>query len=326
LALHAREIIDARATRFPNSEPSVAPWQLDYLMGVLETHAGRPAEARTHLEASIQAREAPEAILQLGLLSERLSDMASALRLYRQALDLTPERSPSDALRRAEILERLGDVYRQQGEASQATRMYQQALSAWDGVIGSVEDGPLALAQLRRGVLLGRLGRQSDSEAAFAEAMSSGSSILEVYTTTLIYVLSTQPDPAFALRVYQRALRDGSLAPEWRVYLGLWVTAISGRAHADVPSEVREELSDMAQGDAWWAKLAAFGVGELTFEDLSAAADGKGEQAEAYFYEATRRLGEGDTEGGRAFLERVINTGMVSFFEYQMAQALLRQH
>jgi PmbA protein len=178
LAHHAREIIEARARRFPDTPPSVEPWQLDYLMGVLETHAGRPAEARAHLEASIQAHEAPEAILQLGLLSERTGELESALGLYRRALDLTPERAPSDALRRAEILEHLGDAYRQSGEASQATRMYQQAFSAWDGAVSQLEGAPLALAQLRRGVLLGRLGRANDSRSAFAEAMAAGSSVL----------------------------------------------------------------------------------------------------------------------------------------------------
>ncbi|NOY94113.1 MAG: tetratricopeptide repeat protein [Deltaproteobacteria bacterium] len=324
LAHHAREIIQARAQRFPNTQPAVEPWQLDYLMGVLETHAGRPAEAQAHLEASIQAHQAPEAMLQLGLLAERTGDLPSALRLYRQALDLTPERVPSDALKRAEILEHLGDAYRQSGEASQATRMYQQAFSAWDGAVGQLQNAPLALAQLRRGVLLGRLGRAGDSRAAFAEAMAAASGVLEVYTTALTYLVASAPDLDFAQQVYHRALRDASLAPEWRVYLGLWVAAIAGRAHAEVPAEVRDELSDMAQGEAWWAKLAGFGAGQIDFDELSRSAEGKGQRAEAYFYEATRRLAAGDSAGGRSFLERVINTGMVSFFEYQMAQALLR--
>ena len=324
LAHHARQIIEARHERFPNSPPSVEPWQLDYLMGVLETHAGRPAQARTHLEASIQAHRAPEAILQLGLLDERTGDLDSALRLYREALDLTPQRAASDALKRAEILEHLGDVYRQQGEASQATRMYQQAFAAWDGAIGSLHDAPLALAQLRRGILLARLGRANDSKAAFTEAMAAGSSVLEVYATPLIYLVSGEPDVDFALEIYHRALRDASLAPEWRVYLGLWVAAIAGRAHVAVPAEVSGELNDMAQGEGWYAKLAGFGVGELDFDELWRSADSDGEHAEANFYEGARRLAAGDTDGGRSFLERVVQSGMVSFFEYQMAQALLR--
>ena len=51
---------------------------------------------------------------------------------------------------------------------------------------------------------------------------------------------------------------------------------------------------------------------------------GEGERTEAHFYEGVRQLGS-DQAAARALFERVLQTEMVSFYEYAMAQALLRQ-
>ena len=82
-------------------------------------------------------------------------------------------------------------------------------------------------------------------------------------------------------------------------------------------------LESMAGGDDWWAKLAAFGAGRISYAELLEQADGVGEQTEAHFYEGVRLLRAGDVAGARAKFEQVLGTHMVNFYEYSMAQELV---
>ena len=99
----------ASAMRAAVSAPPVARGRIQLLVGTAEMHAGHPSEAKEHFEASLASAETPDALLQLGLLEERTGDPREALRLYRRALDLTPNEDPGDALQRARILEHLGE-------------------------------------------------------------------------------------------------------------------------------------------------------------------------------------------------------------------------
>ena len=70
-------------------------------------------------------------------------------------------------------------------------------------------------------------------------------------------------------------------------------------------------------------RLARFGMGDMPYQELLEAADGVGEETEAHFYEAARRLAAGDAAGARELFERVLVTNMVGFYEFTMARALL---
>jgi hypothetical protein len=87
--------------------------------------------------------------------------------------------------------------------------------------------------------------------------------------------------------------------------------------------DVQQVLSDLAQGSDWFAKLAQFASGKLSFDQLLAAGRDIGERTEAQFYESMRRLGSGDHQGARELLQRVLQGQMVSFYEYAIAQELL---
>ena len=55
-----------------------------------------------------------------------------------------------------------------------------------------------------------------------------------------------------------------------------------------------------------------------------AAADTTGKRAEIYFYEAMRRLGDGKPDDAHQLWQKVIDTRMFSFFEFDMASHYLR--
>ena len=70
-------------------------------------------------------------------------------------------------------------------------------------------------------------------------------------------------------------------------------------------------------------RLAGLDATDVTL--ALAGSDGRHrlETLEAAFYEGTRRLGAGDVAGARELFQSVLESGMVSFYEYAMAQELL---
>ena len=57
---------------------------------------------------------------------------------------------------------------------------------------------------------------------------------------------------------------------------------------------------------------------------MLATADTPGKRAEIYFYEAMRRLGDGKPDDAHQLWQKVIETRMFSFFEFDMASRYLR--
>ncbi len=325
LAHDAERILDARKTRWPDSEPPLAPARLQLLIGQLDMNAGHVDDARKHLQRSIDAHETPEALLQLGFLEERLGKPQDALRLYRRALDQTSTQDHQSGAARAHVLENLGDAYGASGQPGQATRMYQEALSVWDRASGQLHGSDLASAQVRRGIVLDHLARHDDAKAAFREAISAAPHVQEVYAQILSHLVTIDPDPALAAEVFHRAVSELTLDPEWRVYFALWVKILSDRAGQPAGEEATRTLDDASHAHAWWGMLAKLGTGHVTLDEALGSADGLGQKAEAYFYGGAWQLTTGHASEARAAFQGVLATHMVMYYEYAMAQALLQQ-
>jgi lipoprotein NlpI len=75
---------------------------------------------------------------------------------------------------------------------------------------------------------------------------------------------------------------------------------------------------------AWYTELARYATGQLDYAALLAKADTTGKRAEAYFYEAMRLLSNGKSEEAHALWSKVMETKMMSFFEFEMASRYLR--
>lgn len=325
LAQRADRILDERMRRFPNAAPPVARERIQLLVGSAEMSAGNADAAATRLEASIEEQATPDALEQLGILRERTGRYDDALRAYRRGLDLSTERVP-----RAQLLEHMGDAFAGSGDAAQSARMYRQALVIWDAALGELGDHPdaarlISEVQLRRGVLLGRLGEVDESKTAFRASMSAGSQNRSIYATILSYQVTAEPDPEFAAEVFRRAQRQITLAPEWKVYFALWTKSVAARAGEAPPDDVAAMLSAHADQGGWSGNLARFGAGDLPLRELLDAADGEGQRTEAYFYGGVDLIGHGDPQGARGLFERALTARMVGFYEYAMAQELLRQ-
>ena len=196
--------------------------------------------------------------------------------------------------------------------------MYRQALQAWDRTASELGQQPearllMARLQTRRGVLLDELGERERALQAFRSAVNAEPRLHETYATILSHLVSAAPDLDFAHELFRMSQRQLSLAPEWKVYFALWVKAIAARASSAAEGEIDVVLRENATVGGWRAGR------RVHLEP----ADGNGESAEAHFYEGVRQL-ESDPGAAKALFERVLQTEMVSFYEYAMAQALLR--
>ncbi len=325
LARGAETILAERQKRWPDSMPPIAPNELEFLIGMLEMNAGRVEEAQKRFEKSIEADEDPGALSQLGLLLERTGRPGEAEKRYLRALSLAPSDTLASDLQRADIFENLGNVSRAMGKTSQMTAHYEAALAAWNEARDQVEGPTAALVELRRGVLLDNLGQQEDAVEAFENAMSDAPQWRDVYATILSHLVVSKPDFEFASSVWRRSQLQISLPPEWKVYFTLWMQLITARAGQPPSDEQTDLLRRLSGGSNWSGKLASFGAGDLDYAGLISVASSLGEETEALYYEGSRLEIAGDRKAANDQFQRVLDTNMVSFFEYEMARKLLLQ-
>lgn len=324
LAAQAVALLDERVKRWPDNPPPVAFEELSLAVGLAEMNAGNAKEARAHFEASLARRETTRALVQLGQLEAKLGERDEALALLRKALDKTSRKDMEQMRMRAQIVEQIGDVQRAQGKLDEAKSAYTEALLLWDGTLRANEDGTQrAFGSIRRGVLLSRLGREADSLAAFEQAMQAAADSRETYAQILAHLVVSLPEPELADGILRRAQRQLTLEPEWRAYFSLWVKAVFGRVEQPAPAEVDKLLVRLSRSDAWWGALSRFGAGLIDYNALTKLAKTRGERTEADFYEGVRRVGAGDLSGARTLLQKVTDSMMVGFYEFQMAQELL---
>jgi len=323
LARGAETILAERLKRWPDSTPPIAPNQLEFLIGMLEMNAGHASEAQRRFEKSLEADENIEALMQLGLLLERTGRPAEAEQRFRRAFALSPSATLADEVRRAEILENLGNTSRVQGKIGEMKSQYKAALEAWTEARDQVEGATGAIVEMRRGVLLDQLGRHEDAVDAFQSAMTFAPQWRDVYAGILAHLVSAPVDLELASSVWQMSQLHLNLAPEWKVYFTLWIQFITARADKPPVEAHRQLLRRLGGSSNWWGKLASFGAGELDYAGLLSVASSLGERTEALYYEATRLFIEGDEQGSRKQLQQVLDTNMVSFFEFEMARKLL---
>jgi lipoprotein NlpI len=138
-----------------------------------------------------------------------------------------------------------------------------------------------------------------------------------------------------ALSVYHRGLaRPGRAVSEYvKIYTSLWMLDLTRRTNkvGDPKAEAYLRSLDERHGElrphrgaAWSRLLGRFAVGKISYEQALEAANTTGKRAEIYFYEAMKRLEEGKSDDAHQLWQKVLDTQMFSFFEFEMASRYLR--
>jgi hypothetical protein len=126
-----------------------------------------------------------------------------------------------------------------------------------------------------------------------------------------------------ALDAYHRALGSREIGDYFKVYMSLWVLAEARRQGVPGDPLARDYLAQR-DGPLWYDDLARFATGRIDQSALRKRATTRARRAELLYYTAVLDARTRDRGRARELLEGVVRTGLVLFFEYDMARHWLR--
>jgi len=331
--------------RFQSADMKVKAADIDFELARSYVNAGQIDRAEPlFLRAREEGEPTAEVTVELANLALKRGDPRRAAQIVREGLDSlrTAQSSTRDTIGSVEgrsRLERLlGDCTDAAGDHSGAEAAWRGSLIGWERLM--IEHlrrknlAESAEAAVEVGRLLYLLGRHAEGLQKFDEAIEADGDRDQSYIDTIAFLVQHGETDA-ALSVYHRALaRPGRAVSEYvKVYTSLWVLDLSRRTSklSDPKAEAFLRTLDRRHGDlrprrgaAWYHLLARYAVGQLTYEKMLAAADTSGKRAEIYFYEGMHRLADGKSDDAHELWQKVIDTKMFSFFEFDMASRYLR--
>ena len=288
-------------------------------------NAGRIDEAKALLERSLTVEPVAEALDLLGTIESKAGGDAAAALRYQAILDLP---FPNQLARlRWETAARagLGRLARRRGDAKAADEFQRAALRQLNTLIAfpSLPDDERSRLLVERGKVLFDLGDASLGLDDFRQARLSAPDRAQAYTDPMLFVISRGYYDE-ARDIFRQVLLRDDIRDTLKLYFSLWITELAlgqGReADADALALIRGYANE-----PWPRKLALHAQGKLSYDDLLKGARDRGERAEAHFYEGLRRWRGGDPKGGKELMKKVLESEMMGFFEYDLAQHFLER-
>ncbi len=330
--------------RFSGTELKVRDADIDFELARSYLNAGLIDRAEPlFLKAREEGEPTADVTIEIANLALKRGDPARAAQIVREGIDaLRGKGASQDTIGSVEGRARLDRLL---GDTSDAAGDRDAAASAWRGSLIGWER--LMIEHLRRknlaeaadatvevGRLLYLLDRHTEALEKFDEAIEEVPDRDQSYIDITSFLVQNGETDA-ALGVYHRALaRPGRAVSEYvKVYTSLWVLDLSRRTNKapDAKAEAFLRSLERRHGDlrphrgaAWYHLLARFEIGAIPYEQVLAVADTPGKRAEIFFYEAMRRLGDGRPDDAHQLWQKVIDTRMFSFFEFEMAARYLR--
>jgi tetratricopeptide (TPR) repeat protein len=335
---------DARR-RFQGTEIHVKDAQIDFELARSYVNAGLIDRAEPlFLRAQGEDPEAnPEITAEFANLILRRGNPQQASKILRDgltALRTTPHSSETiGGVEGQSRLERLlGDALDIGGDRSGAEQAWRSSVAGWERLmiehLHRKNYSRSAEATFEIGRVLYTLGRHSDGIQKFEEAIEQDTDRDQSYIDAIAFLVQNGEVDA-VLDIYRRALSrpDRSVSEYVKVYASLWVLDLTRRTQkiSDPTAEAFLRTLDLRhseirpqRGAAWYRQLAAFAIGRIDYARLLAAANTPGKRAEVYFYRAMQLLADGKSDEAHEMWRKVLETRMVSFFEFEMASRYLR--
>jgi tetratricopeptide (TPR) repeat protein len=317
---------------------------IDYLVAGGFVDGGQIEKAAPLLLRAQRAAADPvEVTRQLASLSLKKGEPQEAITLLQHALDSRERNAPAEDTipyveGQAKLSYLLGNAYDLSSSPEGARKAWIAATRAWERLL---------LEQLRRknlsssaeatfevGRLYYLLGRREEGLRKLDEAIAQDEDRDQTYLDAIAFLVE-RGEAETAVDIYRRALaKSGRSISEYvKVYASLWIVDLTRRSNHTPDAGAlgylraiadREVLLRAPRSAPWYTQLARYAVGEIDYASLLAQADTTGKRAEAYFYEAMRRLSNGQRADACALWSKVVETKMLSFFEFEMASRYLR--
>ncbi len=295
------------------------------------------------LRAQHEADASAEVTLHIAKLVLKRGETDRAVVILRKALDSSPRGEPAaetigSVEGRSRLARALGDAYEAKGSLDEARAAWKVAARGGERLMvaqlqrKNFEDSAEATFEVGRLYYL--LGKRAEGIQKLGEAVEQNEGRSQTYIDALAFLVQ-QGESEAALEIYRRALArpSRSVTEYFKVYSSLWILDLTRRS-SSVPDatalaylrslDTRKLHLRPRRDAAWYVPLARYMVGRLTYEQILALADTPGKRAELYFYEGMRRLSEGRSDDAHTFWNKVLETRMFSFFEFDMAARYLR--
>jgi tetratricopeptide (TPR) repeat protein len=330
--------------RFAGTEMKVKDADIDFELARSYVNAGLIDRAEPlFLRAREEGEPTAEVTVELANLALKRGDPAAATRIVREGIDaLRAKGASQDTIGsvegRARLDRLLGDTFDAAGDRDGAAAAWRGSLIGWERLmiehLRRKNVSEAAEATVEVGKLLYLLGRRGEALQRFDDALEADDDRDQSYIDIVAFLVQAGETDA-AVSVYHRALaRPGRAVSEYvKIYTSLWVLDLTRRTSkvADPKAEAYLRTLDDRhpelrphRGSAWSRMLGRFAVGKVSYEQALAAADTTGKRAEIYFYEAMHRLEDGKSDDAHQLWQKVVETRMFSFFEFDMASRYLR--
>ena len=318
------ELLHGRARQLWSDRP-IRPGMPEAFYTVAEGlyEVGEATRAEKLLERSVGIEPVPSSLDLLGTIALKQSKLAEAKSRYEDLANLAYDNEVAQLQWEARARQQLGAIALRQGDSAASMRHIRMALRHTNELLARPSDDVQGRAArlVERGKLLFFLGDTELAMADFARAAELAPDDAKVYTDPLITVVS-HGYLGEARTIYRRAMGRPGLSDTLKLYFSLWIVELAKRQGHPGDPEAEAHVKSY-HADKWGKMLAKHARGEIDFEALAGAAQDRGQKAEAYFYEALKRWDAGDATSAKSLLHKVIDTGMMGFFEYDMAQSYL---
>jgi len=292
--------------------------------------------------AAKDADATDEIVLQLGTILLKSGDIPGAIAYLRDALAKHKPSGGNETIGYVEghskMAASLGIAYDLGGRPEEAAEAYQLAVRGWERLM--VEQmrrrnrNATSEALVEMGKLYYLLGRRDEGIEKFSESLTIADDRDQSYIDPLSFLVQRGEIDA-AIDIYRVLMsRPSQTVSEYvKVYASLWIQDLSRRIGRPPEPAADSYLKTLAmrklhlrplRATAWYVLLARYATGQMSYEELAAVATTTGRKAELYFYQAMRLLGEGKTDAAHTLWTQVIETKMMSFFEFEMASRYLR--
>jgi len=285
--------------------------------------SGEPKQAENVLLRSLEVEPTPEALDMLGSIDLRRGLFESAGSRYKSIMDLPYDNQYSRVNWEVRANEQLAQIAGESGNSVASAQHLCAELKQLNVLLKlQLPEHELAGRLIQRAMVFFYQGDNETAMVDFRQAASTLPSEAGVYADPLLFAIA-HGNIEIATEIYTQARGRSEVDSELKLYFSLWLHDLSSRTGRKSAGDPEAFIEDY-KGSRWHNLLARHSRGIASYQDLLDVAQSKGQRAEAHFYEGLRAWREGAQDRSLDLMAKVIETGMLSFFEFEMAQHYVR--
>jgi len=287
-------------------------------------NAGRMQKAMEFFERSIAVEPQATTLEQMAMIRLKKGEAKEAVSLFERAIAVPKSEKVEQVYWSAKLRRELGDAYELAGDAAAAETARKAALADWDQLsqIGTLSADGRAESGIERAKLYYQLGDRDQSLANFESAIDAAPDRGGTYADVIAFLVP-RGELDEALDAYHRALGRNEVTEYLKVYCSLWIVDLARRAKQPIDPLASSFLTS-TDGGKWYDDLVRWATGRETEQQMLARVDTPAKKAEASYYRAMRAVEAGDADQAKRLWKEVVDTDMMAFYEYDMAQMFLR--